>query len=219
MSRSTPSRPPETARSASRLLMELKMRGEQTTADLGRSLGITSEAVRQQMTRLVEQQLVASRPVPGGVGRPAQCWRLTEAGNERFPDTHAQLTVDLLRIVRTELGDAAIDAVITRREQETLASYEREMVGIEDMEGRVAQLAAIRTREGYIAEWSSQPDGSLLLVENHCPICAAAASCQNFCRAELAVFQQVLGEDVTVEREEHILAGSRRCAYRITRRD
>jgi len=206
----------ETARSANRLLMELKMRGERTTAELSRTLGITSEAVRQHMTRLAEQQFVVSRSIPRGVGRPAQSWQLTDAGNRRFPDTHAQLTVDLLRTVRTELGDGAIDAVIAGRERETLANYEREMTGIDSTEGRVAQLAAIRTREGYMAEWHNEPDGSLLLVENHCPICAAAACCQNFCRAELAVFQQVLGDDAVVERQEHILSGARRCAYRIT---
>ncbi|HEV2066170.1 MAG TPA: metalloregulator ArsR/SmtB family transcription factor [Thermomicrobiales bacterium] len=216
MSRPATTPPAETPRAANRLLMELKMRGERTTADLSRSLGITSEAVRQQMTRLAEQHLVTSRSVPCGVGRPAQTWCLTETGNARFPDTHAQLTVDLICAVRTELGDAAIDAVIAGRERDTLANYKREMAGVDDTEGRVARLAAIRTREGYMAEWSHASDGSLLLVENHCPICAAAASCQNFCRTELAIFQQVLGDDVTVERQEHILSGARRCAYRIT---
>ena len=53
----------------------------------------------------------------------------------------------------------------------------------------------------------------VLLVENHCPICAAAKACQQFCRSELRVFQEALGDDVTVERVDHILAGARRCAY------
>jgi predicted ArsR family transcriptional regulator len=30
------------------------------------------------------------------------------------------------------------------------------------------------------------------------------------------VFRAVLGDDVRVERSDHILAGARRCAYRIT---
>ena len=51
---------------------------------------------------------------------------------------------------------------------------------------------------------------SFLLVENHCPICAAAAACQGLCRSELAIFRAVLGDDVTVERTDHILAGARR---------
>ena len=52
-----------------------------------------------------------------------------------------------------------------------------------------------------------------MLVENHCPICAAATACQGLCRDELALFQKVLGPNVEVERTEHILAGARRCAY------
>ena len=58
-------------------------------------------------------------------------------------------------------------------------------------------------------------DGTLLLVENHCPICEAAATCQGLCAAELEVFQNVLGTSVRVERVEHIQQGARRCAYRI----
>ena len=65
-----------------------------------------------------------------------------------------------------------------------------------------------------MAEWRADADGFLLL-ENHCPICAAATACQGFCRAELDVFRAVLGPGVSVERTDHILAGARRCAYRI----
>jgi predicted ArsR family transcriptional regulator len=59
--------------------------------------------------------------------------------------------------------------------------------------------------------------GGYVLVENHCPICVAATSCQGFCRAELDTFREVLGPDASVERTEHIVAGDRRCAYRISR--
>ena len=47
------------------------------------------------------------------------------------------------------------------------------------------------------------------------PICAAASSCQGFCRAELQMFRTLLGEKAEVERVEHLLSGARRCAYRI----
>jgi predicted ArsR family transcriptional regulator len=67
-----------------------------------------------------------------------------------------------------------------------------------------------------MADWRQEPDGSLLLIENHCPICSAATACQGFCRAELEVFQSVLGPDTTIRREEHIVSGGRRCSYRIT---
>ena len=67
-----------------------------------------------------------------------------------------------------------------------------------------------------MAEWRKDGDGFLLL-ENHCPICTAATACQGFCRSELKIFRDALGADVAVERVEHILAGARRCAYRIAR--
>jgi len=66
-----------------------------------------------------------------------------------------------------------------------------------------------------MAEVFDQLDGSLLLVENHCPICTAAQNCQQLCGAELEVFKTVLGAGVAVERVEHILQGDRRCAYQI----
>jgi predicted ArsR family transcriptional regulator len=86
--------------------------------------------------------------------------------------------------------------------------------GAGDLGERVARLAEVRTREGYMAESWAEGDG-YLLVENHCPICVAPTVCQGFCRAELDTFRQVLGPDASVERTEHIVNGDRRCAYKI----
>ena len=106
-------------------------------------------------------------------------------------------------------------------EQRTLSqtrAYTDELEGAPTLAKRVAALARLRTREGYMAEWKKHADGSFTLIENHCPICAAAEICQGLCAGELRLFADVLGSDVQVERTEHILAGARRCAYRITPR-
>ena len=66
-----------------------------------------------------------------------------------------------------------------------------------------------------MAEVQRQRDGSFLLIENHCPISAAANVCPKLCDAEMEVFRAILGEGVTIERAEHIVAGARRCVYRI----
>ena len=195
--------------------MALKTRGAQTSAAIGRSLRITGEAARQQLVRLADEGLVTARSEARGVGRPAQFWDLTQAGHARFPDTHAELTVQLLGMIRAQLGEAALDTLIATRQEETRAAYLAEMNGASDLEERVERLTRLRSSEGYMAEWQTQPGGSILLIENHCPICAAATACQGFCRAELMVFRAVLGPDVTVERVDHVLAGARRCAYAI----
>lgn len=184
-----------------------------TAADLGRQLGTSGEAARQQLVRLSDEGLVAASSVPSGVGRPTQRWDLTPAAQARFPDTHAVLTVQLLEIVRESLGQTALDAIIARREEDTRAAYEAAMAGRESLSGRVAALAELRSAEGYMADWHEAEDGSIILIENHCPICAAATSCQGFCRAELQVFRSVLGPRAHVERTDHIVNGGRRCTY------
>ena len=90
--------------------------------------------------------------------------------------------------------------------------------GDDSLQGRVRALSAIRREQGYMAECAARNDGSFLLRENHCPICAAAKFCQGLCREELELFRAVLGPQVKVERTDHILAGASRCAYVITPR-
>lgn len=200
---------------AERILMTLKMHGPLTAAVIGDRLGVTGEAARQQLLRLAKDNLVASRSIPAGVGRPTLEWELTASGHARFPDTHAMLTVQILDSVRSLLGEAALDTIIANRERETRAYYKAEVAQQNGLRERVATLADMRTAEGYMAEVQESADGSLLLIENHCPICAAAAECQGFCRSELNIFQDTLGTDVVVERVEHLINGGRRCTYAI----
>jgi predicted ArsR family transcriptional regulator len=143
-------------------------------------------------------------------------WALTEAGNARFPDAHAELTAQLIHSIRTQFGENVLDRLIDARAAESRASYTAALEGATDLGERVSRLAEARTREGYMAESHAEGAG-YVLVENHCPICVAATTCQGFCRAELETFRDVLGPDTSVERTEHIVAGDRRCAYRIAR--
>src|SRR5260370_38037323 len=87
---------------ADRFLVLLNTRGPQTAADLGKATGVTGEAARQQLVRLAADGLVLATAQPRGVGRPAQVWELTDAGNARFPDGHAELMAQLIRSVRTQ---------------------------------------------------------------------------------------------------------------------
>jgi predicted ArsR family transcriptional regulator len=200
---------------AEQTLLLLKTRGPQTAQALAGILHLTSMGVRRQLEAAEEKGLVGYVDKPGKVGRPVRLWQLTELGHARFPDRHAALTVDLIGQVRNLFGEAAIDRLIDARETASEAAYRAAVDPAAPLVQRVASLALMREAEGYMAEAQAAEDGSVLLVENHCPICAAARACQNFCRSELDVFRRVLGPDVQVERVEHQLAGARRCAYRI----
>jgi predicted ArsR family transcriptional regulator len=105
--------------------------------------------------------------------------------------------------------------VLTSRCALQRTDYGKRIKPGDSIERKLRELAKVRTEEGYMAEVRNQEDGSFLLVENHCPICAAANACQGFCSTELDLFRSVLGPGVSVERAEHIIKGDQRCVYRV----
>jgi predicted ArsR family transcriptional regulator len=205
-------------RSQDRILFQLKTRGSQTAAAIGLRLGMTSVGARQHLSKLETAGLAESEDRRQGQGRPRKFWRLTPQGHGRFPDRHADLTLDLLKSTRDVFGDSGLDKLIAHRERTSIADYGKLVGQQRSLRRKLAALAAIRNREGYMASVSEDPRGSFVFIENHCPICAAAAACQGLCRSELTIFRAVLGADVSVERVDHILAGARRCAYLVHKR-
>ncbi|MFT7246205.1 MAG: putative ArsR family transcriptional regulator [Candidatus Azotimanducaceae bacterium] len=201
--------------SQDKILYQLKRSGPLSAKEIGQRMSITTMGTRQHLAQLEAANLVKTLPEEAqGRGRPLKRWALTGAGHERFPDSHAQVTLDLLISVTDVLGEAALDKLIDHRTERTLLQYSVELEQQDGLENKLASLAELRSKEGYMAEIQLL-DSDYLLVEHHCPICIAATSCQGFCRSELDVFQQLLKGVATVERSEHILAGARRCTYRI----
>ena len=200
-----------------RLLFFLKSHGEASTQQLAAALEITPQAVRQQLDLVLTQELVVFEDRPQGQGRPRRFWRLSEKGHGRFPDRHGDLTVELIAAIRTSLGEEALNRLIAFRETKAEAAYKERVKAHKKLGERVRALAEIRQEEGYMARVERDEDGGFLLIEDHCPICAAASICQGFCRAELQLFQAALGKKAKIERTEHLLSGARRCAYRITK--
>ena len=197
-----------------RILILLKMRGPQPASVLSKEFNITNEGARLHLKKLMEEGFVRSEKVSKGVGRPTELYSISEKGLKRFPDTHAELTVQLLTSIKSILGQQALDQLIEAREQETMSHYETALGKKDSVEEKLTKLAQIRSEEGYMAEWEKEEDG-YVFMENHCPICAAATECQGFCRSELQTFQKALGNKFSVERSEHIVKGARRCCYTI----
>lgn len=197
------------------ILDVLKTDGPQEAASLGNMLSLTAMAVRQHLYDLQEEGMVEAVPQPRPIGRPAKLWQLTEAARKHFPDAHADLAVDLIEAVRNSLGEAALDTLIAERSERQVEAYTARLRQKEGFKERLQELTNLRTEEGYMAALEETEDG-YLLIENHCPICSAAATCTGICAMELQVFARSLGPGAEIERTDHILAGARRCAYRIT---
>jgi predicted ArsR family transcriptional regulator len=198
-----------------RIVERLKRVESATATDLAGEFGLTDTALRQHLDALEDAGMVTrSMAEPIGRGRPPVHWQLAPGAAGSFPDRHGELSVDLITSVRATLGQKALDRVVAARSDRQTAGYSLALADSTDVGERLQRLADLRSDEGYLAE--VVPDGdAFLLIEHHCPIRDAAAACGALCQAELDVFRRALGPDVTVTRTQHVLAGDRRCAYRV----
>jgi len=197
------------------ILDVLKRDGPCQTAALAKRFDVSLQGMRQRLAQLKDRGLIADRRPVAGKGRPAALWSLTAAGHAAFPDSHAELTVGLIGAVRRLYGEEGIDKLIDLQSAAQAERYRAALSGSKDLGEAVERLAGARSQEGYMAEVRAAGDGSYLLIEHHCPICAAAAACQGFCRAELQLFRDLFAGQARVTRTQHLQSGDLRCAYAI----
>ncbi|MFM5816736.1 helix-turn-helix transcriptional regulator [Aeromonas dhakensis] len=199
--------------STDKILHLLKTQGPQSAAELGEQLQMTSMGARQHLMTMEADGWVSFNDEARGRGRPVRLWHLTEQAWQRFPDSHSELTLQLIDNIQQLFGAVGMERLIDQREQQQLARYQAEL-NQPALADRLAGLKELRCREGYMADLRQEEDGSWLLWESHCPICAAASACRGFCRSELALFRRLLAP-AEVEREQYLLEGDHRCLYRI----
>ena len=198
------------------ILKFLKTEGPADAATLALHLRLTAMAVRQHLYELEDHRFVVAEERPVPLGRPAKYWKLTSKADRLFPQAYAELSLSILDAIDRAFGESGVEKVIAARHKNQLATYLQQIAPGLTLKEKLRCLVRIRIAEGYMAELVPGKGNTFLLVENHCPICAAAKVCRGFCTTEQDLFRAVLGENVTVDRVEHIIAGDRRCAYRIS---
>jgi predicted ArsR family transcriptional regulator len=201
-------------KTSEKIIQLLKTQGPQTAKVLASELSLTTMGVRQHMQALEDEGDVIFEDIKASRGRPTRVWSLTSKSNSHFGDRHEELSVQLIDSVITIFGDSGLDKLITHREETSLALYQKRLKEEVTLVAKLTALAELRSAEGYMATVTQEADFYWLL-ENHCPICAAASQCLSFCRSELNLFQTLLNDTASVSREEHIIEGARRCAYKV----
>jgi predicted ArsR family transcriptional regulator len=211
----TASNQPLEGKTRTAIVRLLKTEGALDSAQLAERLGLTAMAVRQHLYALQHEKFVTAEERPVPVGRPAKYWRLTPAADRFFPTAYAELSVALIDALGDAFGLSGVQRVLASRCAQQRVNYAERISPDAPLLEKLRQLAQVRTEEGYMAEVKREGKTNFLLIENHCPICAAASACKGFCETELDLFRSVLGPNTKVERVEHIVSGDRRCAYRI----
>ena len=196
-----------------RILQLLKMRAGMTVSQLTDALPISQMGIRQHLAILEAEDLVEYHREKQKRGRPLHVYRLTDQANSLFPTTYANFAVGLMHEVAKFNGPDFITKVFQERMKSQLQAYQQRLHG-KDLPERVKELTRIRDEEGYMACFDENEDG-YVLIEHNCPISVIAEEYPYVCEIELGLFRQSLGTKVV--REEHLMQGSHRCCYRISK--
>jgi len=197
-----------------RLMLDvLKRDGAADTERLAHLAGITVSGARQHLTALERDGLVTHQVDRRGAGRPRHTYALSSAGDALFPRHYGALTNELLAYVEDE-DPELVERIFARRGQRRLDQALERTAGLSFRE-RVAIVATILDEDGYLADFSEEPDGTFVITEHNCAVLSVALRYSHACSSELDFLQRTLPEaDVT--RIAHRIKGAHVCAYRVT---
>jgi DeoR family suf operon transcriptional repressor len=194
------------------ILMALKKQGKARAEELAEQLGITTSAVRQHLTGLLGDGLVAFEEVRSGPGRPKHVYRLTPAAEELFPKTYSDLTNELLDYAGSA-QPGLVDDLFEMRRRRRVEDAKARMSG-KDFDGRVLELTRILDEDGYLADAEQLDDGSWRIVEHNCAILGVASRFGQACSSEIGFLRDVM-PDAEIERTHHMMGGAHMCAYAV----
>lgn len=197
------------------ILNSLKQRGPATIAQLADSLGLTGEAVRQQLLQLHRDGWVEARiersDERSRTGRPATIYRISEAGDHLFPKQYDALSVAMIDAVAEEIGGDALRRILARLTDERVSAFGPGLRGLTLHDKILALKNWYLDGDPYMEPEAE--NGSFRLTERNCPYLNTAMHRPSICSVSVNALTRLLG--VRVEREERFQSGDGRCVFRI----
>lgn len=203
--------------SAREVLLALKKRGEARADEIAEALGITPSGVRQHLSGLRADGLVAYRKIHAGPGRPKFAYHLTELAEALFPKAYHELTNELLEHLEEEDPELLV-SIFERSRQRRVEAARKRLAG-KTFDEKVAVLTSILDEDGYLADFERRPDGTYLISEHNCAIWGVAVRYALACSTELEFLREAFPE-AEIDRVAHKIASAYVCAYEVRpRRD
>lgn len=131
------------------LLVALKKAQPLTAHELGEQFGLTANGLRRHLKALEDDGLVRYERAVRGVGAPVFAYSLTAAGEALFPRSYVQVLAAALEALRSQTGDAAVEAVL-EAEWKRLADEAAPVLDALPLEERVPLVAELLTAKGYM---------------------------------------------------------------------
>jgi DeoR family suf operon transcriptional repressor len=198
-----------TETSDSGLVALLRERGPLGVAELMTAMNVTATAVRQRLTRLMNQGLIQRETKKPARGRPSHRYSLTDKGRRQVSSNFADLTIALWREVRS-VKNPEVRTGLLRRISKKLADSYRPKVRGQNASERMQDISAIMAERNV--DFGVEHKGSLPILTAHaCPYPELAEQDRGICAVEKMLFSELLGEKVRLS--ECRLDGATCCRF------
>lgn len=175
-------------------LIELLRQSQMTISELVDGLGVSANAVRQRLVRLMASGLVSRRKSGDGPGRPSHKYELTRSGHGTAGDNFADLAKSLWREIQCIEDPQVRQSVMTGAIRRLFSTYEEQVTGetVEDRLDSVGKFFSDRDIPITIETDSGLP----VLKVLKCPYPDLEDKDHQFCEIEKKLFAKVLGSPV-----------------------
>jgi len=214
---------PAAGAAPSALLQALKRAGPMTVRVLAAGLGITYEAVRQQIAELVRAGWVTTSRAPAAAdaatagppgpkpGPASRRYRLSVAAEHLFPKHYDDLSVELVQRVLERFGGAGVVEILSGMTDARVARWAPLLEGLTFKEKLKALSSLYEDKDAYMqVEWK---EGAPAMIERNCPFYSVAQKHPAICSVSVNTLERLLGFKVV--REQRFQAGDGRCVFRV----
>jgi predicted ArsR family transcriptional regulator len=190
-------------------IVESLKRGPRTAAELSAEHGLTPNAVRQHLSRLERDDLVAEAASRRGHTKPSLVYALTAEGDRLFPQRYDVLLNAVLNEVRREGGPDAVASLFRHIGERSARKHAHRFEG-KDTAARMTEIAKILGEQGVMADVERRAEG-LVLREHNCPFKETAVAHPQVCTVVHTLLEQAL--PVRPQQRTSIARGDDACEF------
>lgn len=194
------------------ILDAIKQANEATVEDLAEAADVSPVTVRHHLNSLQAEGLLETRSVRRKVGRPYYVYRLSDKGNELFPQRYLRLSNLLLEELKRRFSPEVVNEIFGNVVDGIVADYQKDLESL-SLEERLDYLVQMLADEGFLAAWIKDESG-YQLTEYSCPYFSVGQNHNEVCNFDRELMVRVLNAPVT--QHTCILNGDASCQFTIT---
>jgi predicted ArsR family transcriptional regulator len=176
------------------LLDLIRIAGPLSVNELADAMEVTATAVRQRLTRLMNQALIEREAIRAGRGRPKHRYSLTDKGVRQTGSNFTDLALALWGEIKTA-GDEQMGRDLLRRISRALAAgYASQINGTTPNE-RLQSLADLLSQRRIPVSVGTSGNHATLTT-HACPYPSLAEKDESVCQMEKMMFSELIGSEV-----------------------